>query len=267
MKPWMKYSVLGLMVYLVFLLIQFPANQAYAVAKNYLDEQNVPVTLYEPNGTIWQGKATRLVYQGRSYNDVKWRLLPLDLLTGKLSLSLSFRNTDSFADAVVSRKIFGGLELANTRASMTAQEVLALAAIPAVQLGGRFDLNVASLALDQNRVSHLVGRLVWSDAESKFPQKLLMGDLFADMNTTDDGTIQVKLGDGGGPLELNGDLLVTPEGQYDFTSAMSAREGRQSALGRSLGFIARYDNQNKAIFTRSGNLSEFDFLIKGASGN
>jgi len=262
MTAWLKYIGLGLFAYLLFLAVQFPANQAYFLIEDYLDEKNIPVELYEIRGTVWEGKASRLVYNGKHYNDIKWQFLPLDILTGKLSLALSFRNSDSFANAILSRSFTGGTQLENTRASMSAQEILELAKVPAIKLGGQFDLNLANLEMSQNKVSSVVGRLVWTDAESMFPQKLVMGSLFADMTTADDGTINVKLGDGGGPLELNGTVTLATDGKYDLNTQMSAREGRNSMLGRSLGFIARYNSEGKAEVARSGNISEFDFLLK-----
>lgn len=262
MKSWFKYIGLGVAAYLVFVIAQFPAKQAYALMENFLDDKDIPVELYEIRGTIWQGRASRLVYDERHFNDVKWQFLPVDILTGKLSAAISFKNADSFANSIVSMGFMGDISVEDTRASMSAQDILALAKIPAIKLGGQFDLNLATLELYNNKISNLFGRLVWTDAESMFPQKLELGNLFADMTTADDGTINVDLGDGGGPLELSGKLTVAPDGKYDLATAMASREGRNSMLGRSLGFMARYNSQGKAELKRSGNISEFNFLVK-----
>ncbi len=262
MKAWYKYIGLGLLLYLVFLVVQFPANQAYSLVKPMLDQQKVLLQVYEPQGTIWNGRASRVVYQGRSFNRVKWQFLPVELLKGKLAIFVAYKNRDGFARAMISRSLFGDLQLSNIQASLSAQEVLALAKIPAVKLAGQFDLNLRNLVLQEKRVTEINGRLLWTGAESQFPQKLKMGDLYADMTTGDDGVIHVKLGDGGGPLELSGKLDVGPDGKYDLALEMASRQGRNSVLGRSLGFIGRYNNKGKAEFKRSGNISEFGFLVK-----
>lgn len=262
MKSWLKYLSLGFAAYFVFLVIEFPANQAYFLVEDTLDEMKVPVELYEIKGTVWSGKSGRLVYNKKPFDNVNWQFLPLDLLKGKVSLALSFKNKESFASLIVSRSFLGGISLNNARASMSAQEILSLAKIPAVKLGGDFTLNLAEATISENKLDSIVGRLVWTGAESMFPQKIVMGDVFANMTTADDGTVNVELGDGGGPLELNGSLVLSPDGKYDLQTEMASREGRQSNLGRSLGFVGRYNPKGKAEFKRSGTLSEFDFLLK-----
>jgi len=262
MKSWFKYLGLGLLAYITFLVLSFPANQAYFLVEDALDENNIPLELYEVKGTVWSGKSGRLVYDKKPFDNFSWEFLPLDILKGKVSVLVSFKNKESFANLIASRSFFGEVSLSNVRANMSAQEVLSLAKIPAVKLGGDFTLNLAQLVLGDNKLESIIGRLVWSSAESMFPQKLVMGDIFANMTTADDGTVNVRLGDGGGPLELNGDLSLNPDGNYNLFTEMSSREGRQSNLGRSLGFIARYNPQGKAEFKRSGSVSEFDFLLK-----
>ncbi|MDX1810620.1 MAG: type II secretion system protein N [Gammaproteobacteria bacterium] len=262
MKGWIKYLGLGVLAYLVFLAVKFPANQAYSLVEPYLPEMKVPLKLYAVKGSVWDGQSGRVEYNKMSFDKVSWEFIPLDLLRGKLSLAVNFRNPDSFANLIVSRSIGGSILLQNVRASMSAQEILSMAKIPAVKLGGDFTLNLSELSLHDQKLEAVNGRLVWSKAESMFPQKLMMGDLLADLSTADNGDIQVKLGDGGGPLELSGGLTVKPDGKYDVTTLMSSREGRNSMLGRSLGFMARYNNEGKAEFKRSGNISEFGFLVK-----
>lgn len=262
MKSWMKYVFLGLASYLVFVIVQFPANKAYYLVEDILDEQNVPLELFDVKGSLWHGTASTLIYDGKRFDAVAWEFHPLDLLTANASVSFRFKGINTSVKGKLSKSVFGTLALNNVQANIGATELLSLLKIPAVKLGGSFALNLSQLKLSGKTVDYIQGRLLWSDAESQFPQKLTMGDIFSDFSTTDDGVIQAKLGDGGGPLELNGDLSVNPDGKYDLKGLMAARAGRQSVLGRSLGFIGKYDASGKASFNRSGNISEFGFLVK-----
>ena len=257
MKSWLKYLALGLVAYLIFLIVSFPASQAYFLVENTLNEKKIPIKMYTISGSVWSGKVSRVTYNGKPFNNLVWEVLPWRIFTGQLAVAVKYNNRDSSAQFVAVRNLMGSTSLRNVRANMSAQEILSLAQIPAVKLGGHFTLNLAQLNLDSVK-----GRLVWSGAESMFPQKLVLGDLFADMSTANDGTINVKLGDGGGPLQLSGKLTLTPDGRYDLSTQMSSREGRQSFLGQSLGFVGRYNRQGKVEFKRSGKLSEFNFLVK-----
>ena len=262
MKPWLKYIVLGFVCYLLFLVVKFPASSAYSFARESLLEQKVPIKLYGLNGSVWQGSADVMIYDGKRFDAVAWEFHPMDLLTANLTLSVRLKGEDLALKGRVSQSFFGETRLQNVQANVSAMELLALLKIPAVKLDGKFSLNVPLMTVTGKVPTYIQGKLLWSDAESKFPQKLSLGDLYANLSTGDDGKITATLGDGGGPLELSGNLELDKNGKYDLKGLFAAREGRKSTLGRSLGFVGRYDSTGKIPFNQSGNVSEFEFLVK-----
>jgi len=262
MKSAIRYVLLGVAFYVLFLIIQFPAKTAYYFLEDALAQQKIPVKLYGIKGTLWKGSASRLVYNKLPFNQLDWEFHPWALLTGKASVTVKYRNENSFALGTVSRSVLGGTTLENAQAKMSATELLAIAKVPAFKLGGEFNLNLPLLELSEQKVQQVHGRVVWSNAESVFPQKLRLGDLFANLTTADDGVIAAKLGDAGGPLEMDGSLSVAPDGKYDFKALFADRKGRHTTLGRALGFMGRYNPQNKVEFKKNGNISEFGFLVK-----
>ncbi len=262
MKSWVKCLILGGVSYLIFVIVQFPADKAYSLAKTQLVEHKIPLALYEVKGSVWQGSASTLIYEGRRFDAFAWEFHPLDLLMGKASVSLRIKGENLALKGKLAKSIMGDILLENTQGNIGADELLKLLKIPAVKLSGEFSVNLPKMTLSDNVVTTLQGRLLWADAESAFPQKLVLGDLYTDFSTTEDGVIHAKLGDGGGALELTGGATVAPDGKYEAKGLSSARAGRQSGLGRSLGFVGRYDAAGKVAFNRSGNISEFGFLIK-----
>ena len=262
MKPWLKYVLLAVVSYLFFFISQFPANKAYFLVEDLLDDQDIPLEMFNLTGSLWKGSASTVIYDRQRFDAVAWEFHPLDLLTAKAAISLRFKSKDAALKGKFARTLTGDFVLNDVQANIEATELMKLLKIPAVKLGGNIALNLAHLELSGKTINYVQGRLLWSDAESKFPQKLTLGDVFADLSTQDDDVIKVKLGDGGGPLELNGDLTVAPDGKYDLKGLLAARAGKQSVLGRSLGFMAKYDSTGKASFNRSGNISEFGFLVK-----
>lgn len=262
MKSWLKYLLLGVFCYFSFLIVQLPADKTYYFVEDLLDDANVPLEIYGLNGSVWKGSANTLIYDDKRFDSVEWELHPMDLLTGKASVSIRLKGQGSSFDGRLSKSITGETLLQNSRANIEAMALLKLLKIPAIKLGGDLTLNLNRMEITGQTVGYISGRLLWTAAESQFPQKLTLGTIYSDFSTSDDGVIQAKLGDGGGPLELNGNATVAPDGKYDAKGVFSAREGRQSALGRSLGFIAKYDASGKAAFNRTGNISEFGFLVK-----
>lgn len=262
LKPAMKYLFLGFAFYLIFLIAQMPANKVYYFVEDILDDRNVPLEIYGLSGTLWNGEAKRISYKGQHFNQAGWELHPLALLTGNVAVSLRYKNESADASGLFSYGLGGSITAENLRINISATEALKIAKIPAVKLGGEFKLNLPYLVVSNNRLVSITGRLLWADAKSMFPQKLDLGSLVMDMSTGEDEVITAKLGDGGGPLELGGGLTLAPDGKYNFNGQFAARDGRNSVLGRALGFMARYDASGKAVMTRAGNISEFGFLFK-----
>ncbi|MDH5257092.1 MAG: type II secretion system protein N [Gammaproteobacteria bacterium] len=261
MKTSIRYILLGLVFYFVFLITQLPVSKVYYFAEDIIDEKKIPLDVYGLSGSLWQGEAKRIVYAGKPFNQVAWELHPLALLTGDLSASLRFKNAEADASGLVSYSFTGDLNIENLLVNIQATEALKMAKIPAFKLGGEFKLNLPRLMLADQRLTYVSGRLLWSDAKSIFPQKLDLGDLVVDLSTADDDVISARLSDGGGPLELGGGLTLTPDGKYVFNGEFASRDGRNSVLGRALGFMGRYDANGKAVLSRSGNVSEFGFLV------
>ncbi len=262
LKPAMKYIVLGFVFYVFFLFVQMPVNKVYYFVEDVLEDQKIPLKVYGLSGSLWQGGAKRITYDGQHFNQVGWELHPLAILTGSFSLSLRYKNADADVSGLFSYGFGGTIVAENLRANISATEVLKIAKIPAVKLGGEFKLNLPYIEFVDDRVVSVSGRLLWADAKSMFPQKLDLGSLVVDLSTDESSLITAKLGDGGGALELGGGLTLAPDGKYNFNGQFSSRNGRNSTLGRALGFMARYDSKGKAVMTRSGNISEFGFLLK-----
>ena len=262
LKPVMKYIVLGVVFYVIFLFTQMPANKVFYFVEDILDDQNVPLEIYGLSGSVWNGEAKRISYNGQHFNQVGWELHPLAILTGNISASLRYKNDGADASGVFSYGFGGAISAENLLVNIGATEALKMAKIPAVKLGGEFKLNLPYAEFADNRLVSVGGRLLWADAKSMFPQKLDLGSLVVDLTTDDAGVISARLSDGGGPLELGGGLTLSPDGKYNFNGQFSSRDGRNSVLGRALGFMARYDASGKAIMTRTGNVSEFGFMFK-----
>ncbi len=259
MKFWRRYLALGIICYLLFVITQIPASNVYYFTKDMLKEQGV--TLFGVQGSLWKGNASAATYKDMHFKQINWEVHPLALLTANISATIRFKQQQNSVNAIVSRSLFGKTTVENGRIKADASQLIKLMNIPAVKLNGEFNLNLPLLELTDNKVEYIKGRLLWNNAESIFPQKMALGDVFADMSTSSDGVIQVKLGDGGGPLEMNANLLLTPDGKYDLKGLFSARQGRNTALGRSLGFMGKYKD-GKVEFNKAGELSEFGFLFK-----
>lgn len=261
MKGWKKYVLLGVATYLIVLVVRFPAETAYAIAKPTLDQRDAPVELFALSGSVWEGRAGYAELGGQPVRNLKWELHPLEVLIGRTAMDVSFQNTGGNLSASVARTFGGNLKLKDVNARIGAADLISMLRIPAVKLDGRFNLKLTGLEVVDNTVAYAEGMLVWNGAATRFPQTLALGDLSAKIETTDKG-VSVTLADAGGPLEAAGLLLLEPSGAYSFNGSFSAREGVNSMLGRSLNMMGRPGPDGKVQIATSGNVKDFGFLLK-----
>lgn len=84
-----RFAVLGVAAYLVFLVATLPASWLGAALER---ASAGALVLGDAAGTVWKGRGVLAVRSGagfRSLADVEWRCNPLSILTGRLSVTLS----------------------------------------------------------------------------------------------------------------------------------------------------------------------------------
>ena len=92
MKAFWRLPLAGVAAYLLILLITLPADR---VAR--LLEQNITgLDLQSVSGTLFSGKADRVVIHGLGMGPVTWSLRPLSLLLARLEYRLDLK--DPFGD-------------------------------------------------------------------------------------------------------------------------------------------------------------------------
>ena len=147
-----------------------------------------------------------------------------------------------------------GLSLAPVDVHWPVPELLELARLEALQLGGRLDARIERLRIEAGLPREAQGTLTWRAASTRLPVAAQLGDLSLELTTTADG-IQGRFRDGGGPLGLSGTLNLDPQGNWRLELRLTPREGRQSDLGRLLAFLGRPDGQGRVTLRRSGRLT------------
>lgn len=258
MKFSWKYTLVGVLAYVLFMLMLFPASHLYTLVKDSIAD--LDVTIYGVQGTAWQGRAERVDVGDKLFQSVQWNLQMMPLLLGRLQLAISYQNPDSNVKTLLTRYMDGSLRLSNTRGRITMAELLAMLKIPAIKLDGQLKVNMSEIRFDGKTIVDADGVIAWHSAGTQFPQKLVLGDLSAKVTTTDKG-IQAVLSDAGGPLDTQGELVLSPDGNYRFQGAFGAREGKNSPLGRSLSMLGRMNAEQKVEVDNSGNIADFGFLV------
>ena len=86
---------IAIATYLLFLVTRFPAQFAYV----FLQDRLPGLTLGELDGTVWQGTARSVVYNGIYAGSLDWNTRPLRMLLGELNSAIRLQGPiDSNAD-------------------------------------------------------------------------------------------------------------------------------------------------------------------------
>ena len=71
---------IGVGAYFLILVFTFPAVQL----EGYIEERVQGVALSAVSGSVFNGEAGRVSYQGTDLGSARWEFLPLALLTGRV---------------------------------------------------------------------------------------------------------------------------------------------------------------------------------------
>jgi len=247
-----RYLLIGLLAYVVFLVVQFPADRAYAWWKAGPGAQQ-PLALSGLSGTVWQGSARRAQIDGQRLQGLEWHLKPWTVLFGKLAADYEIRLDDGFLRGSLAADPQGAVAFDALEARLPLAQ-LSLKALAALRPSGVLNLNLREVDWNGEALLSAEGRVVWSGAGINLFQPLQFGDLALTLETRDDSVI-AQLSDAGGPLQADGLLTLKPDGSYQFSGSFAARDGAQSPLARALRSLGRPGADGRVQVSQSGTLA------------
>lgn len=243
MKKWLIWCLLGVLAYLCLLVAYLPAAQVIALVTlpKHVKVQGV-------SGTLWQGKAQVIQYQGINLEQVKWQTAFLPLLWAETHVHLEAGNSRESQSLSVDTQL--QLSLVDTKAFEAYQ---LQAYVPAnilasrlplpmpVQAGGRVKVDIQELVYAQG-CQQLDGQVNWLNAQVNLPQQAVdLGQFKADVKCQNQGlllTIQE-------PNKLGLDITATlsPQGPFSAQGRFKLDDDLPAAFHQGAAIFGRPDNQ------------------------
>ena len=186
---------------------------------------NIPAVwvIQQPNltaleGSLWQGRA-QLMYQGRTYADLSWRLKPLALFKGQLAFDVTASTLAGTVQGIAAFKL-GTVELQLAAAVLDIEH--ASLELP-VAVSGEVHLAPVSLTLDyQGEVNKAQGTLVWQAATVGSPPQAI-GTLQVNL-AAQQGALVAFIEDQQGPIAVTGNARWHPKQGISLQASLAARE-------------------------------------------
>jgi len=202
-----KLVFIGVLTYLVGLLVYLPASW---ILPRLLPEE---VALQGIEGRLWSGSASRLKVGDLQLQQLGWDWHLLPLLGGQLELMLGTQGPGLDVKGVASWGLWSErLELQDVSAEVSS-DYLSQWLDPSFQLTGKLDVRLKQLQWQQNQLIAINGKASWADAGFGVNQAIGLGQLEAVFEPKFEGT-QAKLQGDGGDLDLNGNVMLKADGDY-----------------------------------------------------
>jgi hypothetical protein len=241
----------GLLAYVAFLTLTFPAERAYAYWKQQAGGR-APVALGGISGSVWAGHADQALINGQRLEALHWRLHPWALFAGQVAADWSLKVDDGYGRGEAAAGLGGAVSLDSLEARLPLAQ-LPVKALAALRPAGTLSLNLHDVKWDGTALVSASGRVVWNGAGINLFQALEFGDLSLTLETAAD-EVKGVLADAGGPLQAQGLLSLKPDGSYQFTGSFAAR-GQAPELARALRTLGRMGSDGKVHISQKGTLA------------
>jgi len=254
-----RFLVLGVLAYIIFLILTFPAEWAYAYWKSTGNSQhmaNSQLSLSGIRGSVWSGKADAGRMGEQPLESLEWQLRPWSLLLGEVGVSWACQIPDSggqgYGRGVTSLGLGGSVSFSDLEVRLPASMAASMARLAALRPSGMISLKLKDVEWDGKSLVSAQGRAVWSGAGVSLLNPMMLGDLALTL-TTENDVVRGSISDSGGPLSISGVATLSADGQYQFKGALAARNDKD--LENALRSMGQPGPDGKVQVNYSGNLS------------
>lgn len=194
------------------LVVHAPAASLYA----WIAGDGGPLRLHGIDGGLLSGTADQLARGNQTIvSDLRWRLVPADLLLGRASYALASSGAPLLLDGVVGIGLGGAVHVRKTRASGELRALAGIAGLPFVPVNGDVGLELDALTLIDRWPRSARGRvqvlgLSWALGR----EPVVLGDFEAQIEDGTDGIV-ARVGTLEGVIEVRGTAQLAEDGSYD----------------------------------------------------
>ncbi|MEJ2330276.1 MAG: type II secretion system protein N [Gammaproteobacteria bacterium] len=224
---------IAIAAYLLFLVTRIPAQFAYVFMQDRLPN----LTLGELEGTVWQGTARSVVYNGIYAGSLEWNVRPLRVLLGEWNAAIQLRGpVESNADIGYSLADILTIENASVKARL-ANLGQFLPQLSIMVTEGELSAIIESLELQGESLLVIRGS---ATIDNLFAGGLQLGDFAAEMSTDDDGTRKLAFTSvGSDGLDVQGELSLNQQEQVTLDLLVKNPEH----LGDLAGLFRRFSSE------------------------
>lgn len=252
MKIVLKWFAFGLIVFLVALIYTIPAHLVFP----YLPSS---VYIGQIKGTLWNAHAIDFAFNDFSLSEIKWRIQPLYLLTGRIKTSIDFSHSDMSGSGDI---IFAkhSLDLEDFHVTGNAAVIDPYINTFGGSINGKFDLSLESLDITQPGPQSALGRLVVSNTQLNSPAEFSLGNIELDLAQQDKSAVAILANSATNTLKLSGSANINPEWRYSSDIHIAPTSSTPEAIRQTLSLLGKTDVKGSVTIKQSGQIPILHWL-------
>ncbi len=227
------------------LVMMFPARVAYHLAAP------ADVSLSGLHGTVWLGQADAGLARGAYLEDIRWRIKPLGLFTGKVLYRIEATPVSGFIESDLGVGIGGTLTLSDLRASVSLQAFSD--ALQVRGLRGNASLQFERIRVQDNLPVAADGFVEVRDLLVPRISREPIGGYRVEFFTQDDG-ISASVEDTDGVVDIAGSLQVNADRTYQFLAQVVAKPEAPQRLKTQMQYLPPANDRGQQELRIEGSL-------------
>ena len=212
----------------IALVVTFPARIAYQWVSSPL------IAMSGISGSVWSGKAREFSTNGVYLRDLEWRVLPFQLLTGKIAYSISASPVSGFFESDIAIGLDGTATLTDLSAALPLQMVEGAVKVPGLR--GQASLQFERVQLVHGRAAAMDGSVAIADLVVPIVHRGSLGGYKAEFFTQNNG-IMASVEDTDGVIDLAGSLQIKPDASYSFVGQVLTKPNTPDAVIQQMRFL------------------------------
>ena len=240
MRSYLRYALLGLGAYIVFMCAQAPAATLATLLRHYL-----PFQYQQIAGSLLRGQARNVALRGAEIESLTWRWTPLALLKGRVEYHITLAESQLRLEGLFGIGLDRELRILDVNGFVSLRQAISLALQAQLPLNGKVEVDLDEIRVGSDGLPRAVyGNVQLLNARTTLGRTFELGDFRTEL-TTDEQSIVGTIRDIGGPLILNGTLTLTPDGRYRFTAQTALRDVNNRELREALDLLGRPSQDGK----------------------
>jgi len=235
----------GLLVFVVGLILMFPARVAYRwFAPAEFAASGI-------SGSVWSGHAKEVITYGAYFRDLSWRIRLLDLVTAKLGYAIESKLASGSVDANIAIGIGGTLRVTDLQASLPLASMQSISSLAGIR--GSVSANFSEIRIESAMPVAAEGVLEITGLTLPLVSSDPLGGFKAEFFSQDSG-ITASIEDTNAVIDLAGSLQLSPDGSYQLLAHLTATGDTPAPIRQQLQFLGSANDRGQHELRLEGRL-------------